>query len=351
MRGTKSRKEKRRPPGTKKKNSSNLTDFPYVQFLVPALVCVLLWFVLKEEDDAALDRSLEQLLKEAGDVVCEDADNKQCPILASNGECDRNPDFMSKQCKKSCQLCFRKGELSLGIQQVAKKDTALRRIRQAKQYFRDVVMQESEYMPVRLQCRNSHESCSEWAVRGDCATKRTYMLQKCPLACMDCETLNLAKRCPSANAQEAFAPGDLNKMFERIATHSDFQIYQPTIHSRDPWVITLENFATPEECERLIALGHAEGYKQSVTVAGQKPKGAASQKKTTVRTSANAWCRNACDADDLHRQVRERIANVTGVPEVNSEAFQLLRYETGQLYETHHDYSAHIAKNRQEPVF
>jgi prolyl 4-hydroxylase len=34
----------------------------------------------------------------------------------------------------------------------------------------------------------------------------------------------------------------------------------------------------------------------------------------------------------------DRIANITGIPEINSENLQMLRYETGQFYKTHNDY-------------
>ena len=34
----------------------------------------------------------------------------------------------------------------------------------------------------------------------------------------------------------------------------------------------------------------------------------------------------------------QRIENITGVPEVNSENLQLLRYEKNQFYQTHSDF-------------
>jgi Rps23 Pro-64 3,4-dihydroxylase Tpa1-like proline 4-hydroxylase len=34
----------------------------------------------------------------------------------------------------------------------------------------------------------------------------------------------------------------------------------------------------------------------------------------------------------------DRMANITGIPEVNQEHLQLLRYEVGQYYQTHNDY-------------
>ena len=56
-----------------------------------------------------------------------------------------------------------------------------------------------------------------------------------------------------------------------------------------------------------------------------------------VRTSSTAWCDPmACQSDPQLQAVRSRIANLTLVPEENAEHMQVLRYEKGQFYKTHH---------------
>jgi prolyl 4-hydroxylase len=49
-------------------------------------------------------------------------------------------------------------------------------------------------------------------------------------------------------------------------------------------------------------------------------------------------CTDACYRDPTAQQVMQRIANITGIDEMNSENLQLLRYELGQYYQTHNDY-------------
>jgi prolyl 4-hydroxylase len=108
----------------------------------------------------------------------------------------------------------------------------------------------------------------------------------------------MQKRCPTLTGlTPALRPGNLNKMFEDIVdkapgnrslTDQERQAlkdknmteYSVVVHSRPsdspsteisqvqdtslpPWVITFENFITPEECEALIQLGYKHGYKQS----------------------------------------------------------------------------------------
>ena len=61
-------------------------------------------------------------------------------------------------------------------------------------------------------------------------------------------------------------------------------------------------------------------------------------KTSTTRTSRNAWCEGDCYKDELVQNVLQRIAELTGIPDINSEYLQLLQYETGQFYRRHHDY-------------
>jgi prolyl 4-hydroxylase len=136
--------------------------------------------------------------------------------------------------------------------------------------------------------------------------------------------------------------------------------YHPTIHSmpnpppkpdvksnvdssqltipNGPWVVTLENFISDEECDRLIELGSLLGYEISMDVGTQKFDGFFERYANERRTSTNAWCREECFEDPLTQTVLQRIENLTGIPDSNSEYLQLLRYEPGQFYKTHHDY-------------
>jgi hypothetical protein len=68
----------------------------------------------------------------------------------------------------------------------------------------------------------------------------------------------------------AWGPGDLNKMFERITTDPYYvEKYKPNVLSKPPagpWVITLDNVATEEECQKMIELGSARGFERSQDV-------------------------------------------------------------------------------------
>jgi len=92
-------------------------------------------------------------------------------------------------------------------------------------------------------------------------------------------------------------------------------------------------------------------YERSEDVGKLLPDGSFDSVQSIGRTSENAWCahRNKCRNDTLVQLVHDRIAKVTGIPEVNSEDFQLLKYEPGQFYRTHHDYIEHQKDRRSGP--
>jgi prolyl 4-hydroxylase len=171
----------------------------------------------------------------------------------------------------------------------------------------------------------------------------------CAPVCFSCHELHRESKCPldPNTTKNAWSPGDLNLMFERLTTDSSFEHYAPKVLSRPsfvgkdthetadyqlgPWVLLMENFVSAEETERMIQAGAEIGYKRSL-LAGES-------KAADGRTSANAWCQRTCRKDPLVAGVTDRIAKLTQIPSNNTEPLQLLRYEEGQFYGTHNDYT------------
>jgi Uncharacterized iron-regulated protein len=203
-------------------------------------------------------------------------------------------------------------------------------------------------------------------------------------ACQSCAKIDFDTRCPQRSKDEAPAllPGQLHEMFERIVgtapgnktdetmmfakerrvQENGMPFYTVMVHSKPqsarkletnteempdlndaPWVITFENFLTDEECDRLIELGTKAGYDRSKDVGERTLDGSYSAKISSTRTSENAWCssKNGCREDPVAERVRDRISSVLQIPSDNFEDFQLLKYEEGQYYVTHHDYIPH----------
>lgn len=111
----------------------------------------------------------------------------------------------------------------------------------------------------------------------------TYMKHKCAPVCKSCDYLSIETRCPlDPNAKDAWYPGDITKMFERLMSDPEFQKYEPKIVSRPtylegdteltaeykigPWMAILDNVISEEEAQKMIELGGIEGYKRSADV-------------------------------------------------------------------------------------
>jgi prolyl 4-hydroxylase len=205
--------------------------------------------------------------------------------------------------------------------------------------------------PVLDLCRNEHESCTIWAIGGECDANAPYMLKACAPVCSSCHQLSIETRCLlDPNAPHAWGnPGDLDRMFRKLSAepylsrHSVQVLSSP--ETNGPWVITMENVVTEEEAIRLIELGAVEGYKRSGDVGALKPDGTFETAISSGRTSSNAWCQHECYKDGTAKTVMERLSNFTSIAGNHSEYLQLLQYEKSQFYNTHHDYIGH-EKNR-----
>jgi prolyl 4-hydroxylase len=188
----------------------------------------------------------------------------------------------------------------------------------------------------------------------------------------------------SPDAKPALRPGDLNTLFDRIVKNApgnkssseltivgeldlheynmtnytvhilshpkDFEVTEvsPVIDSSSPpWVIKFENFLTDDECDTMIQLGHYNEFKRSK---GMGPDATMEVSydgiESDSRTSYNTWCGhyNGCRGSALPSRIHDRIERVLNIPSNNSEDFQILRYDVGQFYSTHHDFIDHQGK-------
>ena len=245
---------------------------------------------------------------------------------------------------------------------VEKHEMIKARINQSIEYMKKVWAMDDKYARVRHKCKNQHQDCTFWAAIGECDANPKYMQTNCAPACETCDLLDISHRCPIEPGNECiWNPGDLNKLMETIVDNADgkgeYAKYNPIALSRPkfksdgtpsgvekdgPWVISLSNFVTDEEADRLVEIGRQQGYQRSADVGKEKPDGSHESSVSDSRTSHNTWCQEkSCYGDPLVAPVIDRIANVTKTKVENSEYLQLLQYEPGQYYRQHHDYIGH----------
>lgn len=216
----------------------------------------------------------------------------------------------------------------------------------AKVVLKDAVptesLEETTAMKPLPDCKDNTDQCSVWAAAGECEANPRYMLVECSASCKSCHIRDPKMRCvkdPMVQPAITGLAGDsINALFER-ATSSEWDRYRPTVHSRDPWVVTYEDFLSEAETAALLAALGSRELERSANVGGMDTKGKTLKSLDNRRTSTNAWCDAECASKEDVRVVQWRIGNLTGITEAQSEYLQLLRYEPGQYYRSHHDFN------------
>jgi prolyl 4-hydroxylase len=127
----------------------------------------------------------------------------------------------------------------------------------------------------------------------------------CAPVCESCEQLHIDARCPmDPTASNAWNPGDLNAMFERIVTDPAYAAYQPKVLSRPSyapgdtnetadytiglWMVMFDSAVSDEEADRLRELGEIQGYERSSDVGEEQPDGTFTAYVNEKRTSTNS---------------------------------------------------------------
>eukprot|EP00814_Leptocylindrus_danicus_P007095 CAMPEP_0116021144 /NCGR_PEP_ID=MMETSP0321-20121206/10212_1 /TAXON_ID=163516 /ORGANISM="Leptocylindrus danicus var. danicus, Strain B650" /LENGTH=455 /DNA_ID=CAMNT_0003491959 /DNA_START=156 /DNA_END=1520 /DNA_ORIENTATION=+ len=299
------------------------------------------------------------------DANCKDED-ENCSEWADGGECEKNPGYMLNSCRLSCEQCIGPVIYEDDVEQDIIVGTKKEQMKIAEvvdkmnEYIETVVNADPKYSRIRGSCVNKESSCAYWAATGSCEDHFSYMVSNCPKACMICDQLDVKLRCPVPETDEhdAYKPGDLNAMFYRIA-NGEFDQYLPVIHSAPgdyvrtnqtsivddsnvrlggPWIVTFDDFVSDDEADRMISYGYEQGYERSLDVGSKNADGTYGDLESTGRTSENAWCQDDCYTDPKIYAIEQRIMEITDVPSLNHEYFQILRYEHNQFYEQHHDY-------------
>jgi len=99
-------------------------------------------------------------------------------------------------------------------------------------------------------------------------------------------------------------------------------------HNKEPFVATLDNCLTREECEHMINISKPS-MKKSLVSCGKIGV------ESSGRTSQNAWIQH--DHDEITKRIGEKIAKIVGMPLENAEAFQVIYYDTLAEYRNHYD--------------
>ncbi|MCO5567445.1 hypothetical protein L7F22_021136 [Adiantum nelumboides] len=106
------------------------------------------------------------------------------------------------------------------------------------------------------------------------------------------------------------------------------------ILSWHPRALLFPNFASKEKCEAIIKLARSRLAPSSLALR----KGETVENTKDTRTSSGTFLTSKQDKTGSLRWVEQKMARATMVPASHGEAFNVLRYEIGQKYNSHYDF-------------
>lgn len=169
------------------------------------------------------------------------------------------------------------------------------------------------------------------------------MIVNCPVSCSSCDLRDSKVRCERSSLNisdtRAFTQSSLDKMFSNLKSQLADKYGSVKVVSTSPYVIIVDDFVTEDEGRDLV--GGITTWERSTDAGEMNEYGESGRTLTFGRTSSNAWCRGSCERQPTVINLADRISRYVNVPVRNFEAFQVLRYEVGQQYVLHHDFSQH----------
>jgi len=161
----------------------------------------------------------------------------------------------------------------------------------------------------------------------------------CGKSCNKCHLRDPKLRCArdalNISTSPIYNPGDMNNMFSTISSRYGNQ-YDINIVSTDPWIVTFDNFLTDDEVDAIIST--QKRWERSTDSGLTNEFGETGRVLSSGRTSTNSWCDQYCQDHPLVKNAMKKIEEVTFIPKDNYESFQVLHYDVGQYYKTHHDF-------------
>lgn len=173
-----------------------------------------------------------------------------------------------------------------------------------------------------------------------------WMYVNCAATCESCHLMDPRVRCSAealgTNETLAVAPGDIGRMFEGLPERfPQYKVKLLSVEPDGPYVATFDDFVTAEEA-RVVRQITAPNLARSTDQGRIDPRTGVQEKVTSKgRTSRNAWCdvNSGCSDNPVVKKLIKRISDVVQVPVANFEWMQVLQYDKGQEYNTHHDSS------------
>ncbi|XP_009783364.1 probable prolyl 4-hydroxylase 9 [Nicotiana sylvestris] len=128
--------------------------------------------------------------------------------------------------------------------------------------------------------------------------------------------------------QDNFDPLPIGETGEHSLISIPFQVL-----SWFPRALYFPNFASIEQCQSIIKMAKANLEPSSLALRT----GETEETTKGIRTSSGTFISASEDKTGILDLIEEKIAKATMIPKTHGEAFNVLRYEIGQRYQSHYD--------------
>uniref|UniRef100_A0A5B6YL38 procollagen-proline 4-dioxygenase n=1 Tax=Davidia involucrata TaxID=16924 RepID=A0A5B6YL38_DAVIN len=132
----------------------------------------------------------------------------------------------------------------------------------------------------------------------------------------------------SVNDEKDFDPLNYGETGEDSITSVPFQVL-----SWKPRALYFPAFATAEQCQSIIKMAKVHLAPSNLALR----KGETAENTKGIRTSSGMFISASEDKSGTLDLIEEKIARATMIPRTHGEAFNVLRYEVGQRYNSHYD--------------
>ena len=132
----------------------------------------------------------------------------------------------------------------------------------------------------------------------------------------------------STNSENANVIDKVGPLGDEYLTELKFQLL-----STSPRSVIYRNFASDADCDAIVEAAKTRLHKSGLAL----KKGETVENTKNIRTSSGTFLTSNMEKSGALKRVEEKMARATHIPASHGEAYNVLRYEIGQKYDSHYD--------------
>ncbi|ETO25077.1 hypothetical protein RFI_12067 [Reticulomyxa filosa] len=234
---------------------------------------------------------------------CDDDLVDDCPLLASKGDCDKNTHWMRLNCQKSCNFCFYEDRCRIHLKRTP--GVSLEPMNLYGHVFDSIMSNETLGFFFK---KNADKAKKKKKGSGSRRKKKNYKR----IECVYKYGIEYITRNPPILSFDRFLSEELVDNF----LNKPFHHFERSADAGE----LLDNFT------------YAQIYSIYITYTLYVINNDNNNK------SSQSWCEKDCDKDDATDKILSQMEEIVRIPRENFEQLQVLQYEVGQYYNTHHDF-------------